>query len=62
MRRKFMVISALILLVSLGQAQTAPSTQQNWVASWGTSQQIPEPQNAIPSDDLRDATERQIFH
>src|SRR6516225_3850720 len=62
MRRKFMVISALILLVSLGQAQTAPSTQQNWVASWGTSQQIPEPQNAIPSDDLRDATVRQIFH
>jgi lysophospholipase L1-like esterase len=57
-----MVISALILLVSLGQAQTAPSTQQNWVASWGTSQQIPEPQNAIPSDDLRDATVRQIFH
>jgi lysophospholipase L1-like esterase len=33
-----------------------------WVASWGTSQQIPEPQNALPSDDLRDATVRQIFH
>jgi lysophospholipase L1-like esterase len=33
-----------------------------WVASWGASQQIPEPQNALPSDDLRDATVRQIFH
>ncbi|HKV61024.1 MAG TPA: SGNH/GDSL hydrolase family protein [Candidatus Acidoferrum sp.] len=33
-----------------------------WVASWGCSQQIPEPQNALPPDDLRDATVRQIFH
>jgi lysophospholipase L1-like esterase len=32
------------------------------VASWGASQQIPEPQNALPPDDLRDATLRQIFH
>ena len=30
--------------------------------SWGTSQQIPEPQNALPTDDLRDATVRQIVH
>ncbi len=35
---------------------------QVWVASWGSSQQIPEPQNALPPDDLRDATVRQIFH
>ncbi len=35
---------------------------QVWVASWGASQQVPEPQNAIPTDDLRDATVRQIFH
>ena len=33
-----------------------------WIASWGASQQIPEPQNALPADDLRDATVRQIFH
>jgi lysophospholipase L1-like esterase len=33
-----------------------------WVASWGASQQIPEPQNALPGEDLRDATVRQIFH
>jgi lysophospholipase L1-like esterase len=33
-----------------------------WVASWGASQQIPEPQNALAPDDLRDATVRQIFH
>jgi lysophospholipase L1-like esterase len=33
-----------------------------WVASWGASQQIPEPQNALTAEDLRDATVRQIFH
>jgi lysophospholipase L1-like esterase len=32
------------------------------VASWGASQQIPEPANALPVDDLRDATVRQIVH
>jgi lysophospholipase L1-like esterase len=47
----------------LGQtpAQSAPRPQV-WVASWGASQQIPEPQNALPAEDLRDATVRQIFH
>lgn len=32
------------------------------MASWGASQQTPEPHNAIPLEDLRDATVRQIFH
>jgi lysophospholipase L1-like esterase len=32
------------------------------VASWGASQQVPEPQNALAVDDLRDATVRQIVH
>ena len=32
------------------------------MTSWGASQQIPEPQNSLPPDDLRDATVRQIFH
>ena len=29
------------------QAQPATQAQHKWVATWGTSQQIPEPQNAI---------------
>jgi len=33
-----------------------------WIVTWATSQQIPEPHNALPADDLRDATIRQIFH
>jgi lysophospholipase L1-like esterase len=33
-----------------------------WVGSWASSQQIPEPVNALAPDDLRDATLRQIVH
>jgi lysophospholipase L1-like esterase len=63
--RKFIVIAALLLSASRMHAQPpvpAPSNDAVWVASWGASQQIPEPQNALPPDDLRDATVRQIFH
>lgn len=38
----------------------APGANGVWVGSWATSQQIPEPHNALPADDLRDATLRQI--
>jgi lysophospholipase L1-like esterase len=60
-------ILSVLLTVSLATAQ-APSppavTAKGpvWVASWGAAQQIPEPPNALPADDLRDATVRQIFH
>jgi lysophospholipase L1-like esterase len=42
--------------------QPGASQAQRWVASWGASQQVPEPQNELPADDLRDATVRQIIH
>jgi lysophospholipase L1-like esterase len=32
------------------------------VNSWGASQQVPEPQNAMAPEDLRDATLREVFH
>jgi lysophospholipase L1-like esterase len=35
---------------------------QVWIVSWAASQQIPEAQNALPVEDLRDATVRQIVH
>ena len=54
--------SVLACLPSAHAASAAPVPAQSWVASWGASQQIPEPQNALPADDLRDATVRQIFH
>jgi lysophospholipase L1-like esterase len=42
-------------------ARRSPAAQV-WVATWGASQQTPEAGNALPADDLRDATVRQIFH
>jgi lysophospholipase L1-like esterase len=59
----------LLVLVSFGgqvsanlaEAQAA-GKPQIWIQSWGTSQQIPEIQNALLSDDFRDATVRQIVH
>ena len=38
------------------------SNAQVWVGSWAASQQIPEPQNALSADDLRDATVREVVH
>jgi len=40
----------------------AAAKPQVWIVSWAAAQQIPEPQNALPAEDLRDATVRQIFH
>jgi lysophospholipase L1-like esterase len=50
-------LSAFALLPCF--AQDAPATV-HWVGSWAASQQIPEPANALPPDELRDATLRQI--
>jgi lysophospholipase L1-like esterase len=61
--RNFTVILGLILIASLLPAQRKAAVKaETWVASWGASQQIPEPQNALPTGDLRDATVRQIVH
>ncbi len=62
---KFSAVCAVVLMLALSGmhcAAQAPAAQEMWIASWGASQQIPEPQNAMPADDLRDATVRQIFH
>src|SRR3974390_1656144 len=60
-------ILCVLVTVSLARAQApSPSVVTSkgpvWIASWGAAQQIPEPQNALPAEDLRDATVRQIFH
>jgi hypothetical protein len=53
----------MVLAHCLWAQSRQPGAQpQRWVASWGASQQVPEPQNELPSDDLRDATVRQIVH
>ena len=50
--------TTLLAFALLGYAPRAPV----WVGSWAASQQIPEPNNALAADDLRDATLRQIVH
>lgn len=55
------ILAAAAIATPLASAQSGRQPQ-TWVASWGASQQIPEPHNALPLDDLRDATVRQIFH
>jgi lysophospholipase L1-like esterase len=61
----FLALAIALLPSSLLQAQSPsphPAQSPAWVVSWAASQQIPEPQNSLPPEDLRDATVRQIFH
>jgi lysophospholipase L1-like esterase len=44
---------------SNGQRSAAAQT---WTATWGSSQQIPEPRNALPPEDMANATIRQTIH
>jgi lysophospholipase L1-like esterase len=55
----FMVAAASL---GMAQAQSTATIEGSWVGSWAASQQIPEPQNALAAEDLRDATLRQIVH
>jgi lysophospholipase L1-like esterase len=48
--------------VSVAGAAANPARPGTWVGSWASSQQIPEPGNALPPAALRDATLRQIVH
>ena len=59
---KLAAILGLVLMTSSAPAQRGVAKGEVWVASWGASQQVPEPQNALPLDDLHDATVRQIVH
>jgi lysophospholipase L1-like esterase len=58
----FLVAAVLIITTGQACARAEETSPQVWVASWGASQQAPEPQNALPPDALHDATVRQIFH
>jgi hypothetical protein len=54
----------LIAILSLGTAGLAQSetNSQIWVGTWASSQQIPEPANALPGEGLTDITLRRIVH
>lgn len=53
---------APLLAFAFAANLSAQTSQQDWIASWGASQQIPEPQNSLAPDDLRNATLRQVVH
>ncbi|MGC2640055.1 MAG: SGNH/GDSL hydrolase family protein [Acidobacteriaceae bacterium] len=58
------ILGFVLLLAACLAAASArthhPSGAPVWIGSWAASQQIPEPANSLPPDDLRDATVRQI--
>ncbi len=53
------IVTAILLFFV---AAVAAKAQTHWVGSWAASQQLVEPNNSLPTDDLRDATLRQIVH
>ena len=55
-----LLLSSLACGIGAQEADKQMMPTQRWVASWGASQQIPEPRNALPAEDLTDATMRQI--
>jgi lysophospholipase L1-like esterase len=50
----------LCLAALLMAAPTLAAAPDHWVASWGSAQQVPEPNNLLPAADMQDATLRQV--
>ncbi len=60
--RRAIALLLLTLVATATQFSARTAKPPVWIVTWAASQQIPEPQNALPADNLRDATVRQIFH
>ena len=61
--KRIFIQRALLCVLFLGVSPVhvfAASKPQVWIVSWAASQQIPEAQNALPVEDVRDTTVRQI--
>lgn len=57
-----MLCAAFLAAAAIAGVFARTATAGSWVGSWASSQQIPEPANALPPEALRDATLRQIVH
>ena len=55
-------VLAYALLFAAAPSPLVSQSLSTWVGSWAASQQIPESQNALAPDDLRDATLREVIH
>lgn len=60
-RQFFLFLLMIGLSTGLGEGQ-AQSLPQAGIETWAASQQIPEPQNALPTAEMQDVTIREIFH
>ena len=58
--RKTLYLVVLLLFFATCCIAQISTAENLWVGSWSAAQQILEPQNALPADDLHDATVRQI--
>jgi lysophospholipase L1-like esterase len=58
--RGWSLVALSVFLLTLGSS--AASAQTKWVGTWASSQQTPEPANALPPESLNDATQRQVVH
>ena len=47
------LMAGLLVIATYALAEKGAAKGDAWVESWGASQQIPEPQNALPADDMR---------
>src|SRR5262249_12031950 len=60
--RRVMRAFAFLVAFALACLFTPSAFAERWVGAWATTQQIPEPDNALAPEDLHDATLRQIVH
>jgi lysophospholipase L1-like esterase len=61
--KRTVVCGVVVWLLSVGRIEAqknAPAV--HWVGSWAASQQVPETQNRLDTEVMRDATLRQIVH
>ena len=53
-------LAGVAAAICLGLANLAAAPATAWIGAWASAQQVPEPNNALPADDLADATLRQV--
>jgi len=56
------VVAFLVLALALVPGEQTQNSNLNWVGSWAASVQLPEPENSVPAELLKDSTLRQIVH
>jgi lysophospholipase L1-like esterase len=62
MRWSTVRVLVCVVIGFVAAGQIGAQATLHWVGSWAASQQVPEPQNSLDPELLRDATLRQIVH